>query len=59
MHGFDLQNDLKIWSANKVDTNNFSVKSQSAALHFCHFTSFAEETKETNFSVNHQGKSSK
>ena len=35
----------------KLDTSSFSVKWQSAELHFCHLTSFAEETKETNFSV--------
>ena len=35
----------------KLDTSSFSVKSQSAVLHFCHLTSFAEETKENIFSV--------
>ena len=35
----------------KLDTSSFSVKPQSAVLQFCHLTSFAEETKETNFSV--------
>ena len=35
----------------KLDTSSFFVKSQSAALQFCHLTSFAEENKETNFSV--------
>ena len=32
----------------KLDTSNFSVKSQCVALHSCHLTSFDEET---NFSV--------
>ena len=51
IHGFGFQNDLKIWLSNKVKHKQFFVKSQSAVLHFCHLTSFAEETKETNFSV--------
>ena len=35
----------------KLDKSSFSVKSQSAVLHFCNLTNFAKETKETNFSV--------
>ena len=35
----------------KLDTSSFSVKSPSAVLHFCHLTSFAEETKENTFSA--------
>ena len=35
----------------KLDTSSFSVKSQNAVLHFCHLTSFAEETKENIFSA--------
>ena len=35
----------------KLDTSSFSVKSESPVSHFCHLTSFAKETKETNFSV--------
>ena len=35
----------------KLDTSSFSVKSQSAILHFFHLTTFVEETKAFNFSV--------
>ena len=32
-----------------LDTTSFSVKSQSAVLHFCPLMNFAKETKETFF----------
>ena len=34
----------------KLDTSLF-LSNHSVILHFCHLTSFAEETKENNFSV--------
>ena len=51
IHGFDFQNDLKIWSSNKVRHKQFYCQITKHSSTFCHFTSFAEETKETNFSV--------
>ena len=53
----DLSMDLAsrmIWKFGrpmKLHTSSFSVKSQSAVLHFHHSTNFARDTKETNFSV--------
>ena len=51
IHGFGFQNDLKIWSSNEVRHKQFFCQITKCSFTFCHLTSFAEETKETNFSV--------
>ena len=63
MHGFGLQIDLKSQlQADKIQQNQFSVKSQNPVLNICHLTTifvsnhhvmsiFAKETKRTYFSV--------